>query len=77
MQILGLEASAGLFEPQLAQQDIVTGFGQVALGLEQLALAVEHIDVDAHAHLVAQFVRVQSALAGGFGRLQGLDLAEA
>ena len=40
-------------------------------------MAVEHIDVDAHAHLVTQFVRVQSALAGGFGCLQGLDLAQA
>ena len=39
-------------------------------------MAVEHIDVDAHAHLVAQFVGVERTLAGGFGRLQGLDLAQ-
>jgi hypothetical protein len=67
----------GLAQLELAQQHVVACHGQVALGLEQLALGVEHVDVDAHAHLVAQLVGVQRALAGLLGGLQGLDLAHA
>ena len=76
LQVFGLECAAGLAQLELAQQDVVTGFGQIALGLVQLALAVEHIDVDFDTHLVAEFVGIQSSLAGGLGRFEGLDLAQ-
>ena len=69
------QRAVGLAQLQVAQQHVVARQREVALGLEQLALRIEHVDVDAHAHLVAQPVGVQRALARGFGRFQRLHLA--
>jgi hypothetical protein len=58
-------------------QRIQPGLGQFLTGVEQLALRVQHIDVDAHADFVAQLVRIHRRLRGGDRRLVGLDLGQA
>jgi hypothetical protein len=70
-----VQRAVGLAQLEVAQQHVVARLRQVALGLEQLALRVEHVDVDAHTHLVAELVGVERTLAGGLGRFQRLDLA--
>lgn len=57
------QSAGGLTQFELAQQDVITCLGQITFGLEQLALAVEYIDVDANTHLISQLVGIQGALA--------------
>lgn len=77
LHIFHFKHPRSLSQLHLPQQHVVSRFGQVTLGLEEQALAVEYFNIGNKAHLVAQFVGVQSALAGGFCRLPSLDLAEA
>ena len=74
-QIFRRQRAVGLAQAQATDQHVVARLGQVAFGLEQLALCIQHIDVDAHADLVAEFVGIQRALARSFGGFQRLDLA--
>ena len=53
------QGGVGELQAQPVEQEVVAGPGQVALGVEQLLLGVEHVDVDAHAHLVAQQVALE------------------
>ena len=72
LHVFRLQHPSGLTQFQLSQQHVIAGFGQVALGLEELALAVQHVDVDAHAHLIAQFVGVQRRFGSKLRRLPKL-----
>ena len=57
-----------MFEFELGGQQVVTGLRQLALCVVELGLGIEHIDIDAHADFVTQFIGFQSALAGFFSR---------
>lgn len=74
MQIFGAQRAVSLTQTQATDQHVVTRFGQVAFGLEQLALGVQHVNVDAHANLVTQAVGFQSDLTGLLSSLEGFDL---
>jgi len=50
---------------------------EVAAGGEQLLLRVQHVDVDAHAHFVAELVRLERALARYQRLFQRADLGDA
>jgi hypothetical protein len=63
LQIFRRQRPTCLAQTQVAQQQVVTRLRQIAFGLEQLALRIQHVDVDAHAELVAQLVGVRRALA--------------
>ena len=72
LHVVGCERAVGLAQFQRTQQDIVTSFGQPGFGVKQDALRIEHVDVDAHTHLVTEPGGIKCALAGGFGRFQYL-----
>ena len=58
------EPSRCLTQPQGAQQHVVPRACEVALGLVQLALRVEHVDVDADADAVAELRGLERAEIG-------------
>src|SRR5262249_24971485 len=68
------QCSLGRLQPQPVQNGVVARTGQVAQRAEHLLLRVQHVDVDAHADLVAQLVRVERAAAGDERRLERLHL---
>src|SRR5688500_12594894 len=71
------QAAGGGLEAQLVGNGVVARHREVAPRGEQLLLRVEHVDVDAHAHLVAELVRVERALRGDQRLLERRDLADA
>ena len=77
LKIVRRQRAVGLSQFQVAQQHVVARLREVALGLIELALRIQHVDVDAHAHLVTQPVRIERALARRLRRFQRLDLARA
>src|SRR5439155_22510383 len=56
------ERSRGGLELQVIDDRVVARDGEIAPRLEELLLGVQYVDVDAHAQLVAELVRVERAL---------------
>ena len=69
-----MQNTCGLPQFELSQQHLIASIGQVAFGLIELALRIEHIDIDANSHLVAHLVGFERALAGQERSFQCLDL---
>src|SRR5688500_4643326 len=76
-EVLFAQAAGSRFQAQLVGDGVVARYGQVAPRRENLLLGVEHVDVDAHAHLVAELVGIQRALRGHQRLLQRPDLRDA
>ena len=57
-----LQLAGGQAQLEAAQDHVVPGLGQVSAGLEELGLGVEHVQVHAHTHLVAQLRGFQGQL---------------
>ena len=51
LQVIGGKGTVGLAQLQPAEQHVITRPGQIALGLEQLALRVQDIDIDAYGNI--------------------------
>ena len=66
----------GLAQAQVADQHVVARLGQVALGGEERGLRVEHVEVDAHADLVAELRGLERELGRRLGRFQRLHLRQ-
>src|SRR5690606_30709230 len=73
---LGQDAAHRL-QAQPVEQRAIAGLGQVALRGIQLLLRIEHVQVDAHADLVACLVGLYGRAAGVFAGFQGRDARQA
>src|SRR5216117_876309 len=68
------QSTRSRLQPQAVQDRVIARPRKIAQGTENLLLGVQDVDVDTHADLVAELVRIERAAAGNERRLQSLYL---
>ncbi len=76
-RILRFQNTGSLFQAQDIEDVVVTGFGELLLGLVQLASGVQHVDDGTGTHFVAGFGRLQGAVGGDHRLAVGAHRADA